>query len=103
MVVKGRRKKFFGVLSVAVLIISVASIALLIYFDKNIDYEKDEVLFSLAHGSTETQYYCDVSENMGRNLQNYIPFESERAFYSIEKKEWYPLNEYPSYLKGGIV
>ena len=88
--------------ALVILALSLAFILLLSYFflRKNIDFERDEELFSLAKSSSVTHFFADGSP-VGEEL--YEPIEVEVTAFGAAKKIWYSLSECSEYLKNGFV
>ena len=85
-----------------ILIISIISLISVVFFvgfsRKNIDYNFDEALFSMEHGSSITEYYYNSSKAF-----EYTPQLYATSNIADEKKRWIELDGISDYLKRGFV
>lgn len=73
-----------------------------IYSKKNIDSEKDELMFALAKGSTVTEYYVDADAD-AYNLSEYEPILMDSIVLGENKKKWVAIESVPQNLINGFL
>ncbi len=73
-----------------------------IYANKNIDSEKDELMFNLAKGSTVTEYYVDDGAD-AYLLSEYEPVLMSSIVLGENKKKWVEIESVPENLINGFL
>ncbi len=103
---KKRNKKIIVITCILLLSISFTALAAfiftVIYSKKNIDLKSDEIMFSLARGSTVTEYYCDRGAD-AYSLSEYEPVLYKSVVLGENKKRWVELETVPQDLINGFL
>ena len=79
-----------------------ATIYVTAFSRENVDVENDERLFSLAHGSTLTEYYVD-DDSFFSSVSDYEPVLKERISLGGNKKLWVSLSDVDKSLIDGFI
>lgn len=103
---KNNKKKWrsgVAIFLVVTIVITFASVsALAVFAALNIDSDADELMFSLAKGSSVNSYYTDSSHGC-RELPEYEPELLCERSYGEYEKSWYPIEEISDYLKRAYI
>ncbi|MBQ3017271.1 MAG: transglycosylase domain-containing protein [Clostridia bacterium] len=103
---KKRNGKIIVITCILLLSVSLTALAAVIftvvYSKKNIDLNSDELMFSLAKGSTVTEYYYDRGAN-AYYLSEYDPVLYKSVVLGENKKRWVELKAVPQNLINGFL
>lgn len=86
----------------ASLLVLFATVFTVIYTKKNINFKEDEIMFSLAKGSTVTEYYVDKNAD-AYTLSEYEPILKESVVLGENRKRWIDIESVPESLIKGFI